>query len=458
MNKLLYILLFAFILVLTSCGDDHLIDKNAPTLKQYVYATPDGVNGDIATFYDPASDIYVEQGQTIKFFAGYSIGGSVFTDETLQQYYNGLLWKIDESTYNLSSFRHTFLTPGEFEGSLETTDTFGDTLRSTFKIHVNTPNQITLESPANGYNQASPDDDQELTLQWKISGIDPWEKATCIVFMSYDQDSVWDSPLGYVDCNDSALLKGSLIQTYDPIADQEISAYDSSFTLYWGAKLFVKSESGRQYRDSTEIFHFSTKILEETSTLKIPFVFEHFRDISTLHTNVYLITSKGDTLKKFENFFTANTIVTKVEPQEGLKIIMEEEYHKEYASESLVVDIPPYTVLTADTIVLKDKTPPQIATAKDNFPYSDSIVFNIYDDGSGFNPSRLRVIMDFDTLNFNYSSPALKFKYYKDCTSKCKLTIKGEDYARNSLPNVYWTVETIPGYRLISGPYLNEGI
>lgn len=454
MNKLSYISLLAFIIALAGCGDEHLIDKNAPTLKQYVFAGPDGSSGDIANYYDPVDDIFVEQGQTIKFFAGYSTGERIFTDETLQQYYNGLLWKIEENTYNLSSFRHTFSVPGEYEGSLETTDTFGDTLRTTFKIHVNTPNSIVLVSPENGYNQASPDDDQELTMQWEVSGIDPWEKPQCIIFMDYDPDSVWTSPLGYADCNEPATLMGSLIQTYDPIAEEEISAYDSSFTLYWGAKLIVKSESGRVYHDSTEIFHFSTRILEKTATLKIPFIFDHFRDNSPLHTDIYLIAENGDTLKKFENFFTANTIVTKIEPQDGLKIVMKEDYRKEYASESLVVDIPAYTVLTTDTIVLKDHTPPQIEMASDQVLNSDSIAFYIYDDGSGINASRFQVIMDFDTLDFSYETPALKFN--KICIGICKLTIAGEDNARNSLPNVYWTIENIPGYRIISGPFSNE--
>ena len=72
MNKLSYISLLAFIIALAGCGDEHLIDKNAPTLKQYVFAGPDGSSGDIANYYDPVDDIFVEQGQTIKFFAGYS--------------------------------------------------------------------------------------------------------------------------------------------------------------------------------------------------------------------------------------------------------------------------------------------------------------------------------------------------------------------------------------------------
>lgn len=455
-NKLLYIPFLALSIALMACGDDHVINQNSPTLKQYVFAGPDGFNGDIASYYEPITQLYVEQGQTIKFFAGYSTGERIYTDETLQEHYNGLLWKIGESTYNLSSFRHTFTTPGEYEGSLETTDFFDDTLRTTFKVYVNTPNSIALEQPYNGYNQASPDDDQELTLQWNVSGIDPWEESRCLIFMAYDPDSVWNSPLGYTDCNSPVTLKGSLIQSFDEITQESISAYDSSFTLYWGAKMFTTSQSGRKYRDSTEIFHFSTQILDETSTLKIPLVYSRYRDNSILWTDIYLISKEGDTLQTLTNDLRSNTITTKIEPQIGLKILLKESYRKEYASESLVVDIPPHTVLTTDTIVLKDQTPPQIAAASDQFLNSDSIAFYIYDDGSGLNVSKLIVTVDFDTLEFDYNTPTLTF--YKNCFNSCRLTIVGEDYSQNSLPDVYWTIQNVPGYRLISGPFPNEGI
>ena len=67
----------------------------------------------------------------------------------------------------------------------------------------------------------------------------------------------------------------------------------------------------------------------------------------------------------------------------------------------------------------------------------------------------LQVILDFDTLKFNYQSPTLKF--YRSCISTCKLSIIGEDNSRNSLPNVYWVIENVPGYRFITGPFSNEG-
>ena len=457
MNKFLKIFPFAtaaLIFILAACGDDHLVDTESNILRQYVFAGPDGYNSEISNRYDPVDEIYVEQGQTLRFYAGYSAGGPIYTDETLQPYYSGLLWKIDDNSFNLNSFRFTFQNPGVLNGSLETTDLFGDTLRSTFKIYVNTPNGIALEFPYNGYNQAEPTDDQSLPLRWSVTGIDPWETARCEVYVSYDPDSVWQSPLGATDCLSEASIMGSLVQEFDSIAQEEIDLYDSSFTLYWGAKMRVTSASGREYHDSTEIFHFSTKILNRTSTVKIPFTYDRYRDNSILQTIVYLIASNGDTLETLTSDRISNTLVAKVEPQLGLKILLKESYRKEYASESLIVDIPAYTVLTTDTIVLKDRTAPQIAVLHDTIGSSDDIQFLLYDDGSGINESKLSVIVDFDTIQPTYNVPTLSFR--ARCFGSCKIEILGEDNARNKFPDVHWIIDNKSSYRYILGPYPNR--
>lgn len=454
MNKFLNIWLLATTFILIACGDEHLIDKDSNALTQYAFAGPDGYSTEISNRFAPLEEVYVEQGQTLRFYAGYSIGGLIYTDETLQAYYNGLLWKIGESTFNLNSFRYTFNETGIIDGSLETTDTYGDTLRSTFKIYVNTPNAISLEFPYNGYNQADPSEDQALPLRWNVSGIDPWETARCEVYLSYDPDSVWVSPLGAIDCNSEGSLMGSLVEDFDTVAQEAIDLYDSSFTLYWGTKMLVTSESGRQYRDSTEIFHFSTKILNETSTIKIPLFYDRYRDNSILQTVAYLIANNGDTLETLTGDRISNTLVAKVEPQLGLKILVKESYRKEYASESLIVDVPAYTVLTTDTIVLKDNVAPQIAAYHDTIGVAEDVEFLLFDDGSGINESRLSVIVDFDTIQPNYSNPVLSF--HTRCFGRCKIEFLGEDNARNKFPDVHWYIENTSSYRVITGPFPNR--
>lgn len=454
MNKLLSIWLLAAVFALVACGDEHLVDKDSNVLRQFAFAGPDGYNTEIANRFAPLEDVFVEQGQTLRFYAGYSIGGLIYTDETLQPYYNGILWKIGESTFNLNSFRYTFNEPGVMDGSLETTDTYGDTLRSTFKIYVNTPNSISLDFPYNGYNQAEPTDDQSLPLRWTVSGIDPWETSRCEVYLSYDPDSVWISPLGAIDCNSEGTLMGSLVEDFDSVAQKAIDLNDSSFTLYWGTKMLVTSVSGRQYRDSTEIFHFSTKILNETSTIKIPLVYDRYRDNSILQTVAYLIANNGDTLETLTGDRISNTLVAKVKPQLGLKVLVKETYRREYASESLIVDVPAYTVLTTDTIVLKDNVAPQISSYHDTIGAAEDVEFLLFDDGSGINEARLSVIVDFDTIQPTYSNPVLSF--HTRCFGRCKIEFLGEDNARNKVSDVHWYIENMSSYRVITGPFPNR--
>ena len=437
-------------LTLLACGD-YLADEKASELTQYVFATSSMYTEDISNYYEPIGDLYVEQGQSLRFYAGYSIGGSIHTDETLQQYYGALTWKIGNDYYNLNSFRYTFDTPGDIEGYLETTDLFDDTLKNTFHIHVNTPNSIEILFPYNGYNQAAPSDDQELPLRWNVSGIDSWETANCQIFMSYDADSVWNEKLGQADCFAEAVLRGSLIQDYDSVLQQILSPYDSSFTLYWGIKLLVKSDGGRQYRDSTEIFHFSTKILNDSSTLKIPFVYDRYRDNAVLSTKVSLLSATGDTLQTLTNEDRFGTFTFKVKPQMGLTVSIQEMLRQEYTSETRTVDIPKNTVLSLDTIVLKDHTPPQVMSSQETFDITDSILFMLYDDGSGINPSKLRVVQNLDTLESNFQVPYLKFR--STCHDSCRLQVLGEDYSRNSIPALYWIIENKRSFYLVSGPF-----
>ena len=440
-------------LFLLACGD-HLVNEDSPSMEQLVFASASMYNNGETNFYEPISDLYVEQGQSLYFYAGYSIDGKIYTNDSLQQYYNSILWNIGNDAYNLHMFRHTFNTPGKIDGSLETTDSFNDTLRNTFHIYVNTPNSIELKFPYNGYNQAEPTDDQELPLRWNISGIDSWESPRCQVYMAYNADKVWDNLLGNVDCFSETVLSGSLIQGYDSDG-KPVNAHDSSFTLYWGIKLLIQSESGRQYRDSTEIFHFSTKILNKKSTIKIPIAYDRYRDKGLLLTKITLVSAKGDTLETLTNESDFNTISAKVEPQTGLTIYLQEMHRLEYTSEVRVVDIPSHTVLTLDTITFKDNTSPQVEPLQEAFDITDSIYFLLYDDGSGVNPSKVHVIQDADTLESSFQLPYLQFR--STCRDICKLQIVGEDFTRNSIPDFYWTIENKRSHFLLRGPFKDEG-
>ena len=449
MNRLILSILLYAVLFLSACGDDHLASESN-NLQQFVYAVADGYTGDIVNNNDALGDLYLEQGQTVRFYAAYGLGKAIFTDETLQQYHGGCSWSIENDNFNLPSFRYTFSNSGDFAGSLETVDLYGDTLHNDFRVHVNTPNGITLLFPYNGYNQAEPTSSQQIPLRWSVQGHDPWETSICQIFISSDPDSVWDHAVGNVDCNAEISLGGSLLGPINPDSAAIITR-DSSFTLYWGLKLLTQSASGRVYQNTSEIFHFSTKILNDSSTIKIPVVYSRFKSNAFLESNVYLISADGDTLEKHPSDEHAYTVTTKVKAQSRLKILVKESLRKEYTAESVMVDIPANTVQTLDTIFLTDKVAPQISPFLDTISPADSIQYLVYDDGSGINASRLNVLVDGDTIPSDFRSPTLLFRF--KCKFSCKVEILGEDNARNPLPQMHWFIENKSSYYTITGPY-----
>ena len=444
--------LFA-VALLCSCGDDHLVKNESGSLQQFVYATSDGFTGDVTSYFDPLDTLYVEQGQTVHFYAGYSLGKEIYTDETLQDSYSEIKWKIGSDEFDLSSFRYTFKSAGQIDGYLKASDNYGDTLYNAITVFVNKPNSISLQFPYNGYNQADPLNIQETPLQWTISGLDPWETSYCQVFASFKRDSVWFNRIGITDCEADSPLHEMPMESIKGIGNIQLTL-DSSFTVYWGVKLISKSESGREYRDSSEIFHFSTKILNELSTVKIPIVYDDYRDIALLQTEISLIAANGDTLQKATNDLRSNTIVATVSAQSKVKLFIRETLRPEYAAESTTFDIPANTVFTLDTIHLSDKVSPQVSAFETIVAPLDSIQFLVYDDGASVNPGKIKVIVGADTIDNVYRNPMLKF--YANCPLTCKVRIIGEDYANNSFPNTYWQIANKATYYAITGPYSSE--
>lgn len=426
----------------TSCAND---DINEHKLTQHVYATPENFNGSVSNYFEPLENLYVEVGQSIKFYAGYSIDNNIVTDDTYQSYYSELNWNIDGVNYNLNTFRYTFETPGTKYCSLNAIDNFGDTLHNDFTVYVNTPNSVAIDFPYNGYNQVKENSRTQLPLGISVSGIDSWEEPTCQIFVAGSPDSVWQNMIGESDCNTYSTLSG---------------VFQEKSTFYWAVKLLTKSASGKLYRDSTEIFNFTTKISGDSSILEIPLVLYRYMSKGIVNTTVQIISANGNILKTLQNDKPKNVFTLTVMPQSNLQIIFKENLKKEYAPETLTIDIPKSSIIKVDTTYLKDNIAPQIAPVAKTFDVNDKIQFYIYDDGSGINSKKLKVLQNTDTLQSEYLEPTLSFN--ATCESKCKLQIIGEDYARNMLPKNYWLIEkksfdSIQKFD-VSGPYTNEDL
>ena len=434
-------ILVLFAAVLVSCGGDVFVDsKDTPKINQYVYTVPDGLE----LLRVSNGNIYVELGESIRFGIGVSVNGTFNLTDSLQNYFSSMLWNIDGEFFNIDKVRYTFQSSGIKKGYLETVDWFGDTLRNEFSIYVNTPSQVSITFPYDGYNQAEPDNEEGLPLRWNVSGIDSWEKAQCEVFVSKDRDSVWSSSLGKINCQDEVLLEGTL-------------AEDSAASLYWAVAARIESENGQIYDDSTEITHFWTKRFgQDSSVIKIPLVYEDFRYGGPIRTKIKFVDSKGDTLQVLENTLAATTLKAMVLPQSGLKIIFEEEIRREYAYPELTVDVPSRSVIELDTVRFKDKIAPQLEPIKSQFGLTEGVFFYLYDDGAGTGPSRIGVFLNGDSLKYSYVEPYLQFYPQCDRDRVCKLKIQGDDYSKNELPNHYWLINYRQDHYEIVGPISEE--
>ena len=440
MNRKILPIFAVFAAVLCSCGDSTLVgDNDTPKIAQYVSVATSNAE----FLYDDNDSIFVELGETIKFNIGISVGGNANILDSLNNFYSSVLWNIDGDMYNIGKFRYAFQTPGQKKGYLETVDHFGDTLRNHFEIFVNTPSKISLAFPYDGYNQAEPLNKEGFPLRWNNTGIDPWETSRCFIFINESIDSLWNSPLGSLSCENSVTLRGEFTE-------------DSAATFYWAIAQIVQSPSGKIYTDTSEVFHFSTKLLDgDSSVINIPLVLEDYRLInSNIFTKITLVNVYGDTIKVLENASSSTTISTRVAPQTGLQVYFDETLRSEYRHEPITVDIPSRSVIDLDTVRLTDRIAPQTSVTGIDFLIENGITFYVYDDGAGTGISRLNVLLDNDTLLFSYISPVLTV--FPKCEYSCKLKITGSDYAKNEMPNQYWVITNNEGHYFINGPLSGE--
>ena len=235
----------AISLPLVSCSDSEIQSSDIPEMTQSIFVVPENFHGEISSSqYKPSDKFYVKINEKIRICGIYSINGEyIETDEALS-YYNSHKWIIDGKESESSALYYSFDKAGIHDVTFETVDHLGDTLRTNAKIYVNTPSSVTLQTPANKYNQVDGDNENGLELSWGISGIDPWETAYCTVYASYAMVTLWESALGNIDCSESVSLVGDLNAETNEIGDI-INHTTETSTIYWGVRATIKDEKGK---------------------------------------------------------------------------------------------------------------------------------------------------------------------------------------------------------------------
>jgi len=434
--------LFLLASALSSCGENFYNDKLPVTLSQNVYMLPDGYNGSIdhSGIY-PIQGATVEKGQSVRFMAVHTLNGENLTSDVAANIYKSILWEIDGEYFNLSSFRYTFKKAGLIEGKLYTVDEYDDILVNDFSIRVNTPEEFTLDYPYDGYNLAEPSKATDLPFRWTLTGIDEWEDSECEVFLSTQPESLYVSRIATMDCQENANLWGPIVGDSAMLYKMGIDLRKESFTFYWTVKYTIISDGDRRTPAYSPVYHFTTKYLNDSlSTLRVPIYYKNFglEDISEpFKTIAYVVSASGDTLKTYTGTQPQQEILYNLPSQNGVKIYFKELSKKDYKADPIQVDLLPGAVVETAPVYFVDQVPPQVAPVRTTFSRSSDIEFYFYDDGSGIQPGTMQLNINDIPLLSEWSDSLLIAGSYT-CGSQCYITIKGNDFAGNILPETNW--------------------
>ena len=441
---------------LISCSDSEIQSSDIPELTQSIFIVPESYYGEPYEDkrYKSSDKFYVNINEKIRICGVYAINGEYISAEQAIPYYSFHKWKIDNDEAGATSVYSSFDKAGIHNITFETIDLLGDTIQTNAKIYVNTPTTVTLQSPANNYNQVDGDNENGLELTWSISGIDPWETSYCTLFAGYNKSNIWNSSLGNMDCMGSVNLLGDLNAEITEKGDTINHSTESS-TIYWAVRAVIKNEKGQFEQAYSDVFSFSTKLKNDgSSIIEIPVVslFNLFPEKSKLTGAI--LSAAGDTLSKIsENKATANIKKT-LNSQSNIKIVICDEIRTEYGCDSITTNLAPNTKTVTDTLFLRDNVKPNMTPINTNFPTTAPIKFMLLDNGSGVNVSKIYATINADTVLSKYENNIVSI--INTCQNECNLVVNAEDYARNKVPNVYWKIKVNGSETKIFGPYTKQ--
>ena len=437
--------------LLISCSDSDIQSSDVPEISQSIYIVPESYFGEPYNQYASTERVYIDIDKKVRICGVYAIDSEFISSDQASLYYSTHKWIIDNNESKDPSLYYTFDKAGIHKVSLETIDILGDTLRSHVDVYVNTPIGISLQSPANHYNQVDGENAKGLELSWRVYGIDPWESSVCIVYASFHKDEIWERSLGETECTESVQLMGRLNLDINEYGDTINHNIDNS-TIYWGVRAVTKNERGTIEQTFSEIFSFSTTLENnKNAIIEVPVacMYSQFPEKSQL--NGAFLSATGDTLAKFSKIKANSTIRQTLPPQSNIKIVICDSARTEYGCNSMTVNLPSSTKTTTDTLFLHDKIKPNMVPETKEQSTTAPLKFFVLDNGSGVNASKITVIMNEDTLETSFDDYTLSIP--NTCKKECNLSIYAEDYAKNKAPEVYWKIKVNKAITSIDGPY-----
>ncbi len=425
------LLLFFCLLSFWNCSDSSRVDSNEiPRLSAYIHFVPSKFYGVSYREFPSVRTKAISAGDAGQFVAEIRLDGNTVSESFISDYAQSFLWTIEGKEYASSATFHAFPDSGIFDIVLKTIDFLDDTLKDTLTLFVNSPIEVIPVFPENGYS-ASPLDTQGVTFEIQTFGINSWQEAECVLYLSSDRASVWNFPRDTVPCNGSYRIRGPLV------AGDSVIFKDSSFSFYWAIAAGIPDSKNDFDTDSSEIRHFRTSLVgSDKSHLLIPVRYKSLSpNISP--TGTVLVQGPGlDSAIRVSISKNPETIHLEISSGDTLRISVHDSIRSEYGryGTSVLLQKSSYTVL--DTVVLGDTVPPLRMPASSRIAGGDSLDFFVYDGGSGVSLNSIRVSLGGDTLSRSVRGNVVRF--LPACMDSCALEVDLRDYAGNPAVPVFF--------------------
>lgn len=432
-----------------NCSDSSRVNPDEiPRLSAYIHFVPSRYYGVAYREFPSVRTKAIPAGDAGQLVAEIRINGNTVSESFIPDFIQNFLWEIDGKSYVSSAISRTFPDSGIFDIVLKTVDFFNDTLKDTLTLFVNTPIEVFPVLPENGYS-ANPLDTQGVTIEIRTDGINSWQEAQCVLYLSSDKASVWDFPQDTVSCNGSYRIRGPLIT-----GDSALFK-DSSLFFYWAVSAKVSDSENAFDMDSSEIRYFRTALVgSEKSHLVIPIRYKSLApSISPTGTVLVQSPSRG-IIAQASVTRNPETVHLEVSDDDTLQVFIRDSVRSEYGFYASSIYLPKFSYAILDTVVLSDTVPPLRSPKEYRIAHGDSLCFFVYDGGSGISHNSIQVSLGNDTLSRSVRGNTVRF--LPACKDSCPLEVKLRDYAGNPASPVLWSIVRHGDSLDILGPFNPE--
>lgn len=432
--SILVLLLLTFFFY--SCGESVQYKESEPKyLVDKIYDVPEN-SYYILDSLTPADTVFVKLGQTKRLRAAAYLEEQLLDTSRLANYYFFRFWSYGNNNY---ATEHITIQADSTrdKACIYSIDFFGDTTITCVHILIDTPFEIEAVRPS--HNQSPIDIRSPTKFSVAVKGVDPWEKASCNLFISNNLENL----------HSAISLKKS---NFDCKEEQSLTLTNSSQEIfYWTitANLYGPKDTTSI---STEPRRFFAKPSTNAPIVILPIVYENARRKSK--NGIVTLTKADSIVTQFQ--ITGDTVIYihNLESNASYKAAIEEKQFTDYAKESIEFTVLENAYMLLDTINLQDKISPEAIPLQPSFGLEDSIRFYVAENGSGINALKTAVTISGtnDSIAYRYNGSRIAFAL--NCLTFCNAYIHLEDNAKNRAAQKAWKISFEKDSIRISGPFL----